>query len=66
MGLGLLMVAIGGRMFQTAYLAHLSLLGLLLFVLPLTALMTESPEEARSLALGAAADSPLAESGGTR
>lgn len=46
MGLGLLLVGLGGRMFQSTYLAQLSLLGALLFILPMAALL-EVPEPGR-------------------
>ncbi len=42
MGFGLLLVALGGRVFQTTYLVQLSLLGLLLFLLPAHLLSAET------------------------
>lgn len=44
MGLGLLLLALGGRVFQTTYLVQLSLLGLLLFLLPAHLLAARAPE----------------------
>lgn len=46
MGIGLLLIALAGRMFQVTYLAQLSLLGLILLVLPAAALGLRSPEAA--------------------
>ncbi|MFQ5907259.1 MAG: hypothetical protein ACE5JE_00290 [Thermoplasmata archaeon] len=48
MGMGLLLIALAGRMFQVTYLAQLSLLGLILLVLPATALGLRSSEPAGS------------------
>lgn len=45
-GVGLLLVGIAGRLFQNTYLAQLSLLGLILFILPASALFLGVREEA--------------------
>ncbi|MFQ5838894.1 MAG: hypothetical protein ACE5HJ_08985 [Thermoplasmata archaeon] len=44
MGVGLMLVTLGGRMFQNTYLALLSLLGALLIILPISALVAEASE----------------------
>jgi hypothetical protein len=48
MGYGLLLVALAGRMFQNTYLAHLSLLGAILMVLPATVILAETAEAVRT------------------
>ncbi len=51
MGVGFLLIGIAGRMFQNTYLAQLSLLGLILFILPASTFGLRSPVKAESRTL---------------
>lgn len=62
MGVGLLLIALAGRLFQNTYLAQLSLLGLILFIIPASALGLRSLRKTESPASSEPRESAKAES----